>query len=80
MIPVQFNAANLSDNGIMLAENDSLRVAFLTRAQNPTVFDQWARYIRENWTEQPGDLFGYTRPETNTVERKPHERRKADLE
>jgi len=66
MIPEQFKAASLSDEGMMLAENSSSMAVFLTCAQNPAVFDQWSRHIRENWHEQPSQLFRYTRPESES--------------
>ena len=66
MIPSKFISASLTDNSMMLAEDGNAMAAFFTRAKNPETFDAWAAHIRENWTEQPGQLFGWLRPESET--------------
>lgn len=66
MIPDKFTSASLSDDSMLLSEAGA--AAFFTRAQNPETFDAWAAHIRENWIEHPGELFGYTRPATESEE------------
>jgi len=60
MIPAKFTAASLSDDSMLLSEPGA--AAFFTRAQNPETFDVWVSHIRENWIEQPAELFGFERP------------------
>ena len=70
MIPPRFVSASLSDDSMMLSE-EGATAAFLRRSQKPDTFDAWAAHIREHWTEQPGELFGYTRPQSDSEQATP---------